>query len=169
MYLHSHTLSPSHHPAQSLQVTVEKNTTLNMEDTLNLTCSVGTGNLASLALAVEWLVSDGSASPQVLIRMDRDGTVTGGSAQLALSRVSPGDFHLVAQKVEQSDSGWYSCRVRAWLPQSSTKWYQAAEKTSDPVRVLVTQLSKYLTHYQPLLIAHLDWFLVWDLCNSDLF
>ncbi|KAG5283832.1 hypothetical protein AALO_G00046630 [Alosa alosa] len=126
--------------ANSLQVTVEKNTTLNMEDTLNLTCSVA-GDLASLGLEVEWLMGSGaSASPQVVVRMDRDGTVTGGSAQLALSRVAPGDFRLVAPKVERSNSGWYSCRVRAWLPQSSSKWYQAAEMTSNPVQVLVAQL-----------------------------
>ncbi|KAL2081059.1 hypothetical protein ACEWY4_022912 [Coilia grayii] len=126
--------------AQSLLVTVVKNTTLNVEDTLNLTCSVATGSLASLALEVEWLMSHGSGSPQVLIRMDRDGTVTGGSAQLGLFRITARDFQLIAHKVERSNSGQYSCRIRAWLPQSSTKWYQAADVTSDPVQVLVTQL-----------------------------
>ncbi|XP_062390759.1 prostaglandin F2 receptor negative regulator-like [Sardina pilchardus] len=134
--------------ANTLQVTVEKNITLNVEDTLNLTCFVAgnPGNLASLALEVEWLMgSDASASPQVLVRMDREGTVTGGSAQLAMSRVAPGDFRLVAQKAERSNSGWYSCRVRAWLPQSSSKWYQAAEITSGPVQVLVTQLEPEFT------------------------
>ncbi|XP_063070011.1 prostaglandin F2 receptor negative regulator-like [Engraulis encrasicolus] len=132
--------------AQSMAVTVAKNTTLNMEDTLNLTCSVAAGNTAPLALEVEWLKSDGSDAPQVLIRMDRDGTVTGGSTQLGMFRVTTREFQLILQKVERSNSGQYSCRVRAWLPQgSSSKWYQAAEVTSQPVQVLVTQLEPEFT------------------------
>lgn len=138
---------------------MEKNTTLNIEDTLNLTCSAAASNLAALSLEVEWLVaSDASAGPQLIVRMDRDGTVTGGSAQLAMSRVAPGDFRLIVQKVEQSNSGWYSCRVRVWLPQSSSTWYQAAEMTSHPVQVVVSQLSKFLTQTRQL---HINIVCVW--------
>lgn len=128
--------------AQSLSASVEKNTTLNMEETLNLTCSVSPANMASLAMEVEWLVSadDPTSPPQRLLHMARDGTVTGATTQLVMLREAVGDFRLVVPKTERTHSGWYSCSVRVWLPQGRAKWYQAGEVTSDPVRVVVTQL-----------------------------
>ncbi|XP_030643039.1 prostaglandin F2 receptor negative regulator [Chanos chanos] len=141
--------------AQSLAVAVEKKTTVNVEDTLKLTCSVAAANLESLSLEVTWLVraANSSAAPRVLLHMGRDGQTQNGSALVGLSRVGLGDFRLVVHKVERSDSGLYSCQVKIWLPQGSGSWYQAAEKTSQPVQVTVMQLepqfkvtvSKHLT------------------------
>ncbi|XP_051565758.1 prostaglandin F2 receptor negative regulator-like [Myxocyprinus asiaticus] len=128
--------------AQSLVVAVEKNTTLNVEDTLNLTCKVSANGLPSLSLEVMWLVRsvDGSSSPRVLIHIGHDGLLQNGSEAVGVSRVNAGNFRLLLHKVEVSDSGLYSCLVKAWLPQGNGRWYQAAEKTSDPVQVLVTHL-----------------------------
>ncbi|XP_065149155.1 prostaglandin F2 receptor negative regulator [Paramisgurnus dabryanus] len=132
--------------AQSLMVTVAKNTTLNVEDALNLTCTVAANGLASLSLELMWLVRsiDGSGSPKVLIHVGRDGRLQSGSEAVGLVRVNAANFRLILPKVQSSDSGLYSCVVKAWLPQGNEKWYQAAEKTSDPVQVLVTHLEPKL-------------------------
>ncbi|KAJ8332285.1 hypothetical protein SKAU_G00427110, partial [Synaphobranchus kaupii] len=129
--------------AQSLTVSVEDDDiTLSMDDTLNLTCSVAIDYQRSLGLEVTWLVSPasggGSAEPQVLARMTRDGVVKGVDSPVGFARVEAGSFRLLVQGVVQSDSGLYSCRVRAWIRRSGGEWYQAAQNTSDPVQVLVT-------------------------------
>ncbi|KAI7809095.1 prostaglandin F2 receptor negative regulator-like [Triplophysa rosa] len=128
--------------AQSLMVAVEKNTTLNVGDTLNLTCTVAANVLPSLSLELMWLVRsiDGSGSPRVLIHIGRDGLLQNGSEAVGFSKVNARTFRLLVHKVDRSDSGLYSCRVKAWLQQGREKWYQAAEKTSDTVQVLVTHL-----------------------------
>lgn len=125
-------------------VAVKKNTTLNVGDTLTLTCSVAANDLPSLSMELMWLVrsSDSSGSPRVLIHIGRDGLLKSGSEAVGLSRVNASTFRLLLHKVEGSDSGLYSCLVKAWLQQGKDKWYQAAEKTSDSVQVLVTQLGK---------------------------
>ncbi|XP_051564885.1 prostaglandin F2 receptor negative regulator-like [Myxocyprinus asiaticus] len=127
--------------AQSLVVAVEKNTTLNVDDTLNLTCKVSANGLPTLSLEVMWLVKsvNGSGSPRVLIHIGRDGLLQNGSEAVGVSRVNAGKLRLLLHKVEVSDSGLYSCLVKAWLPQGNRRWYQAAEKISDPVQVLVTR------------------------------
>ncbi|KAL6484789.1 hypothetical protein MHYP_G00068340 [Metynnis hypsauchen] len=128
--------------AQSLVVSVEKNVTLNVEDTLNLTCLLAAHGLLSLDLELTWLVRavNSSAGQRVLIHVGRDGQVLNGSELVGMSRVKPDAFRLILPKVQRSDSGLYFCQVKAWLPQGSGRWYQAAEKTSDPVQVLVTQM-----------------------------
>lgn len=128
--------------AQSLMVAVKKNTTLNVGDTLNLTCTVDVNGLPSLSMELMWLVRsiDGSGSPRVLIHIGHDGLFKNGSEAVGLSRVNASTFRLLLHKVERTDSGLYSCLVKAWLQQGRDKWYQAAEKTSDAVRVLVTHL-----------------------------
>ncbi|XP_072542110.1 prostaglandin F2 receptor negative regulator [Salminus brasiliensis] len=128
--------------AQSLVVAVEKNVTLNVEDTLNLTCVVAAHGLLSLDLELTWLVraGDSSAAQRVLLHVGRDGQVLNGSELVGMSRVKPDTFRLILPKVQRSDSGLYFCQVKAWLPQGSGRWYQAVEKTSNPVQVLVTQL-----------------------------
>ncbi|XP_017566290.2 prostaglandin F2 receptor negative regulator [Pygocentrus nattereri] len=128
--------------AQSLVVSVEKNITLNVEDTLNLTCLLAAHGLLSLDLELTWLVRavNSSAGQRVLIHVGRDGQVLNGSELVGMSRVKPDAFRLILPKVQRSDSGLYFCQVKAWLPQGSGRWYQAAEKTSDPVQVLVTRL-----------------------------
>ncbi|XP_036401289.1 prostaglandin F2 receptor negative regulator [Megalops cyprinoides] len=128
--------------AQSMTVTVEDNTTLSVAETLNLTCTVAADDLDAVSLEVAWLVvpsaGAGSMGPQVLVQMGRDGVVPDGSELVGVSRVEAGSFRLAMRGVERSDSGLYSCRVRAWIQKSSGEWYQAAEKTSIPVQVLVT-------------------------------
>lgn len=123
---------------------MEKNVTLNVGDTLNLTCSVAAAGLLSLGMEVIWLVkeSDGSDSQRVLLHVGRDGQVLIGSELVGMSRVQPDTFRLLLPKVQPSDSGLYSCQVKCWLPQGSGEWYQAAEKTSDLIQVQVTQLGK---------------------------
>uniref|UniRef100_A0AAZ3NXX4 Ig-like domain-containing protein n=1 Tax=Oncorhynchus tshawytscha TaxID=74940 RepID=A0AAZ3NXX4_ONCTS len=120
--------------ARSLSVVAMSNTTLNMDDTLTLTCLVSAGNLASLALEVTWLVDGRTA-----VSLGRDGVVSNGSPSVGLERTGPGEFRLVVRGVRGSDKGMYSCRVRAWVG-GGGRWYQAAEKTSNPVQVLVTQI-----------------------------
>ncbi|KAI1885157.1 hypothetical protein AGOR_G00217300 [Albula goreensis] len=129
--------------AQSLTVSVgDENATLSVDDTLNLTCSITTGNLAALGLEVTWLMSPtpggGPVEPQVLVQMSRDGVVEGASDLLGLTRVGAGSFRLLLRGVDRSDAGLYSCRVRAWIRPTGGDWYQAAEKTSSPIWVMVT-------------------------------
>lgn len=123
---------------------MEKNDTLSVEDTLNLTCSVAADGLLSLGLEVIWLVKalGGTDNQRVLLHVGRDGQVLTGSELVSMSRVQPGTFRLLLPKVQPSDSGLYACQVKCWLPQGSGGWYQAAEKTSDPVQVRVMQLGK---------------------------
>ncbi|TSV41648.1 Prostaglandin F2 receptor negative regulator [Bagarius yarrelli] len=128
--------------AQSLVVSLEKNVTLTVEDTLNMTCFVAANDLLSLGMELIWLVKEisSSANPRVLLHVGRDGQVLIGSELVGMSRVRPGTFRFLLPKVQPSDSGLYSCQVKGWLPQGSGGWYLAAEKTSDPVQVLVTHL-----------------------------
>ncbi|KAG9349693.1 hypothetical protein JZ751_028141, partial [Albula glossodonta] len=134
--------------AQSLVVTVDNNRTLSVDDTLNLTCTIAADDLTALGLEVTWVVSPalgaGPSGPRVLVHMSQDGVVTGSSDHLGVSRVGTGTFSLVVHGVDRSDSGQYSCRVRAWVRQSSGKWYQAAEKTSNPAHVLVAVIEPEL-------------------------
>ncbi|KAI1899722.1 hypothetical protein AGOR_G00064690 [Albula goreensis] len=134
--------------AQSLVVTVDNNRTLSVDDTLNLTCTITADDLTALGLEVTWVVSPalgaGPSGPRVLVHMSQDGVVTGSSEHLGVSRVGTGTFSLVVHGVDRSDSGQYSCRVRAWVRQSSGKWYQAAEKTSNPAHVLVAVIEPEL-------------------------
>lgn len=125
-------------------VSLKNNATLSVDDTLNLTCSVAANGLLSLGMEVIWLVTGlGSSDKQrILLHVGRDGQVLIGSELVSMSRIQPGKFRLLFPKVQPSDSGLYSCQVKCWLPQGSGGWYQAADKTSDPVQVRVTQLGK---------------------------
>lgn len=128
---------------------MKKNVTLSVEDTLNLTCSVTASGLLSLGLEVIWLIKglDGSDNQRVLLHVGRDGQVLTGSELVSMSRVQPGTFRLLLPKVQPSDTGLYSCQVKCWLPQGSGGWYQAAEKTSDPIQVRVKQLGKKIKNF----------------------
>ncbi|KAK1802779.1 hypothetical protein P4O66_021317, partial [Electrophorus voltai] len=120
--------------AKSLTVQVLDNTILAQGDPLNLTCLVSADDLAVLGLEVTWLIN----ATQILTHFGRDGVVTKTSNVLSMSQVGEGDFTLEIQRVELSDMGLYSCRVGAWVQHSKANWYQAAEKTSTPIQVLVT-------------------------------
>ncbi|XP_028837846.1 prostaglandin F2 receptor negative regulator [Denticeps clupeoides] len=122
--------------AQSLDVSIQDNTTLSLGDTLALTCIVTAEDPTTLGLEVTWLLN----GTHVLAHMGHDGVVTNSSDLVGVRRVGEGDFRLVVPSVEKSSSGLYSCRVRAWVRQSRGGWYQAAEKTSNEVQVVVVQL-----------------------------
>ncbi|KAF7709346.1 prostaglandin F2 receptor negative regulator-like [Silurus meridionalis] len=128
--------------AQSLVVTLENNATLSVKDTLNLTCSVAAKGLLSLGMEVVWLVKGftDSDNQRVLLHVGRDGQVLSGSELVGMSRIQPGTFRLLLPNLQPSDSGLYLCQVKFWLPQGTGGWYKAAEKTSDPIQVRVTQL-----------------------------
>lgn len=123
---------------------MENNVTLSVDNTLNLTCSVAANGLLSLGMEVIWLVMGlgGSDKQRVLLHIGRDGQVLIGSELVSMSRIQPGKFRLLLPNVQPSDSGLYTCQVKCWLPQGSGGWYQAADKTSDPVQVRVAQLGK---------------------------
>ncbi|KPP76139.1 prostaglandin F2 receptor negative regulator-like [Scleropages formosus] len=128
---------------QNLKVSVENKTTVDVGSTVPLTCTVSADNLRSLALEITWLVSPtaGGSSNATLAQMSHDGLVVNASDLTGLSQVSLGVFRLLLHNVDQSSSGLYSCRVRAWVRQSSGVWYQAAEKTSEPAKVEVTLIA----------------------------
>ncbi|XP_023691409.2 prostaglandin F2 receptor negative regulator isoform X1 [Paramormyrops kingsleyae] len=124
---------------KNLKVSVEKPTLVSMGDNMRLNCSISADNLPSLGLELDWLVSiTASASPSTLVQMSRDGIVQNVSRPVGLTRIKPGLFGLLVHDVDQSSSGFYSCRVRAWIRQSSGLWYPAAQKVSDPVEVQVS-------------------------------
>ncbi|XP_072556336.1 prostaglandin F2 receptor negative regulator isoform X2 [Paramormyrops kingsleyae] len=129
--------------AESLKVFLEKNATLNLHDTLHLTCSVALNNQVNIGLEVTWLVGpdkDGSNTSRILAHMNQDGVLANGSGPGEISRTGFDEFQLLLRHVDQSDSGFYSCRVQAWLRQSGGRWVQAAEKTSYPVHIWVTTM-----------------------------
>ncbi|KAJ8283116.1 hypothetical protein COCON_G00056350 [Conger conger] len=128
-----------------VQVTpTDDDITLAVGDTLNLTCSVAVDYPRSLRLEVTWLLSSAPgaspapAEPRVLAQVGRDGVVKGAGRPVGLTRVEPGAFQLLVRGLARSDSGLYSCRVRAWIHRTTGDWYQAAQNSSHPVRVLVT-------------------------------
>lgn len=120
--------------AESLIVQVLDSTILKSGDNLNLTCLVSAYDLAALDLEVTWLLNES----HILTHLSRDGVVAKTSDIFSINQVGEGNFRLEIHSVELSDRGLYLCRVRAWIQQSRGKWYQAAEKTSAPVQVLIT-------------------------------
>ncbi|KAI4886138.1 hypothetical protein NFI96_015287 [Prochilodus magdalenae] len=119
---------------ESLTMQVLGSSLLTTGDTLNLTCLVSAGDHSVLGLEVTWLVN----ATRVLAHLDRNGIVAKNTNALGITRVGETNFRLEIQDVELSDMGFYTCRVRAWVQHSKGKWYQAAEKTSIPVPVLIT-------------------------------
>lgn len=120
------TVSPT---ASSLSVQVQDNSTLSTGETLLLTCSVSAE--ASVDLEVAWLMN----GTRVLARLSRDGVLTNASDAVDVRRLGKWDFQLKVHGVELSDAGLYSCKASAWVQRDGGRWYRAAEKISDPVRV----------------------------------
>lgn len=121
---------------------------VSLGQTLSLLCQVTADNLALLALGITWL-RDGR---HVIAAMDRNGVVAptavasnGSSGEVGLERTGASRYRLVLSGVSGRDSGAYTCRVRAFIARTpgGGSWYQAAEKTSDPVTVRVAQISEY--------------------------
>ncbi|XP_061917593.1 prostaglandin F2 receptor negative regulator isoform X2 [Entelurus aequoreus] len=122
---------------------------------LTLLCSVAAGNLPSLSLEVTWL-----ANGRDIITMERNGVVvsnmSAGSAQgkrseAGLERVGADGYRLAVMQVSTEDGGTYTCRVRAFIEKGGRsaggggRWHMAAEKTSSPVTVKVSQIRPSFT------------------------
>ncbi|XP_073699446.1 prostaglandin F2 receptor negative regulator [Garra rufa] len=117
--------------ANSLSVQVQDDSTLSTGETLLLTCSVSAE--ASVDLEVTWLMN----GTRVLAHLSRDGVLTNTSDVVDLKRLGKWDFQLKVHGMELSDAGLYACKVNAWVRHDGGRWYRAAEKISDPVRVHV--------------------------------
>lgn len=126
---------------------------LHPESTLTLLCSVAADNLPALALEVTWL-----ADGRDLITMERSGVVIsnassngaqGKRGQASLERTGGGEYRLVVSRVSAEDGGAYACRIRAFIEKGGRsvggggRWHMASEKTSSPVTVNVSQISKW--------------------------
>ncbi|XP_043102655.1 prostaglandin F2 receptor negative regulator [Puntigrus tetrazona] len=125
--------------ASSLGVQVQDDSTLSAGETLLLTCSVSAD--ASVDLEVSWLMN----GSRLLARLSRDGVLTNASDAVDARRLGKWDFQLKVHGVELSDAGLYACKAGAWVQRDAGRWYRAAEKTSDPVRVHVIKLNPNYT------------------------
>ncbi|XP_072513152.1 prostaglandin F2 receptor negative regulator isoform X2 [Salminus brasiliensis] len=119
--------------AEYLTLQVLGSNILTTGDTLNLTCLVSVSDHAVLSLEVTWLFN----ATQVLAHLGQGGVVTKNATALIMSQVGEGVFILEIHQVDPSDIGFYSCRVRAMVQHSKGNWYLAAEKTSNPLQVLI--------------------------------
>ncbi|XP_070786928.1 prostaglandin F2 receptor negative regulator [Enoplosus armatus] len=118
-------------------------------NTLTLLCSVAADNLPALALEVTWL-----ADGRDIITMERSGVVvsntSSGGAQgkrgeASLERTGSGEYRLGVRGVSGEDGGVYTCRIRAFIEKGGRRWHMAAEKTSSPVTVKVSQIKPSFT------------------------
>lgn len=122
-------------------------------DTLTLLCSIAADNLPFLTLEVTWL-----ADGRDIITMERSGVVisnTSSSGSLAkrgeasLEQNAADTYRLAVRGVSAEDGGAYTCRIRAFVEKGGKsaggggRWHMAAEKTSSPVMVKVSQISEY--------------------------
>lgn len=120
---------------------------------LTLLCSVAADNLPALALEVTWL-----ADGREIITMERSGVVIsntsssgaqGKRGEATLERTGAGEYRLGVRGVSGEDGGAYTCRIRAFIEKEGRsaggggRWHMAAEKTSSPVTVKVSQISEY--------------------------
>ncbi|XP_061154515.1 prostaglandin F2 receptor negative regulator [Syngnathus typhle] len=123
---------------------------LTPNDKLTLLCSVAADNLPSLSLEVSWL-----ANGRDIITMERSGVVisnmSAGSAQgnhgeASIERTGANQYRLAVRQVSTEDGGAYACRIRAFIEKGGKssggggRWHMAAEKTSSPVMVKVSQI-----------------------------
>ncbi|XP_068612501.1 prostaglandin F2 receptor negative regulator [Brachionichthys hirsutus] len=128
---------------------------LSPSNTLTLSCSVAADNLPALALEVTWL-----AGGREIVTMERSGVVAanvsssgaqGKRGEASLERTGAGEYRLAVRRVSGEDGGVYTCRVRAFIEKGGRsaggggRWHMAAEKTSSPVTVTVTQIKPNFT------------------------
>ncbi|XP_030266107.1 prostaglandin F2 receptor negative regulator [Sparus aurata] len=122
---------------------------------LTLLCSVAADNLPALALEVTWL-----ADGREIITMERSGVVIsntsssgaqGKRGEATLERTGAGEYRLGVRGVSGEDGGAYTCRIRAFIEKEGRsaggggRWHMAAEKTSSPVTVKVSQIKPSFT------------------------
>ncbi|XP_028276548.1 prostaglandin F2 receptor negative regulator [Parambassis ranga] len=122
-------------------------------ETLTLLCSVTADNLASLALEVTWL-----ADGREIVTMERSGVVVSNTStsglrrgEASLERIGAGEYRLGVRGVSGEDGGGYTCRIRAFIEKGGRstggggRWHMAAEKTSSPVTVKVSEIKPSFT------------------------
>ncbi|XP_070813927.1 prostaglandin F2 receptor negative regulator [Chaetodon trifascialis] len=135
-------------------------------NTLTLLCSVAADNLPALALEVTWL-----ADGRDIITMERSGVVVsnasssgvqGKRGQASLERTGAGEYRLAVRGVSGEDAGVYACRIRAFIEKGGRsaggggRWHMAAEKTSSPLTVKVSQIKPSFTlTLEPILNAQM--------------
>lgn len=68
--------------------------------------------------------------------------------EASLERTGSGEYRLGVRGVSGKDGGIYTCRVRAFIEKGGRRtggggrWHMAAEKTSNPMTVKVSEISK---------------------------
>ncbi|KAM4794946.1 LOW QUALITY PROTEIN: prostaglandin F2 receptor negative regulator [Rhinophrynus dorsalis] len=98
-------------------------------DPLNLSCQVSHDSDGPVRTRVQWFQSsDPSAAPgethEVLGGQDAEPEHEGASTHLL-------------EVPHAWDAGDYSCKATIWSPMDNGTWYPAAEKMSDPIRVIL--------------------------------
>ncbi|KAM9328742.1 prostaglandin F2 receptor negative regulator [Pholidichthys leucotaenia] len=124
-------------------------------DTLTLLCSVASDNLPALSPEVTWL-----ADGREIITMERSGVVIsntsssgaqGRRGEATLERTGTGEYRLGVRGVSGEDAGSYTCRIRAFIEKGGRstggggRWHMAAEKTSSPMTVKVSEIKPNFT------------------------
>ncbi|KAM6893474.1 prostaglandin F2 receptor negative regulator [Xenentodon cancila] len=124
-------------------------------ETLTLLCSVAADNLPALTLEVTWLV-DG----REIITMEHSGVVSsntstsgvqGKRGQASLEKTGAKEYRLGVRGASGEDGGLYTCRIRAFIEKGGRsaggggRWHLAAEKTSSPVTVKVSEIKPSFT------------------------
>lgn len=149
-------LSPQGHSlsvkASSSSSSSSTSALLSPGETLALLCSVAADNLPALTLEVTWL-----ADGREIITMERSGVVTtntttsgvqGKRGEVSLEKTGAKEYRLGVRGVSGEDGGLYTCRIRAFIEKGGRsaggggRWHMAAEKTSSPVTVKVSEISE---------------------------
>lgn len=116
-------------------------------NTLTLLCHVSADNLRALSLEVTWLADD-----REIITVNHSGVVSASAVskggEVSLEKTGDSDYRLAVRGVSGRDGGIYTCRVQAFIEEGritgggSGRWHKVAEKTSNPVTVKVSEISK---------------------------
>lgn len=123
-------------------------------NTLTLLCNISANNLPALSPEVTWL-----ADGREIITMDYSGLVISNTSsngaqakrgEASLERTGSGEYRLGVRGVSGKDGGIYTCRVRAFIQKGRStggggRWHMAAERTSNPVTVKVSEIKPNFT------------------------
>ncbi|KAM4538130.1 prostaglandin F2 receptor negative regulator isoform 1-T1 [Fundulus diaphanus] len=122
-------------------------------NTLTLHGNVFADNLPALSLEVSWL-----ADGREIITLDHSGLLISNMSsngtqakrgEASLEKTGSGEYRLGVRGVSGEDGGIYTCRVRAFIEKGGRstrgRWHMAAEKTSNPVTVKVSEIKPNFT------------------------